>query len=95
MNPIADLFSDDEWILLQDHLGIPRRQQQILKLIVEGKSDQEIGEDLGIALPTIRVHMTRLLDRCNAKDRTSLVVFIFREFRRLTSQQDGSLETEP
>jgi len=46
------------------------REQEILRLIAQGKSNREIAETLYIAEKTVKNHVTRLLDRLNLRDRT-------------------------
>ncbi len=50
------------------------RETQIVALIAEGLSNKEIGERLGIAEKTVRVHMTHILDKMGATDRTQLLI---------------------
>ncbi|MCL4782458.1 MAG: response regulator transcription factor [Bryobacterales bacterium] len=50
------------------------RETQIVSLIAEGLSNKEIGERLGIAEKTVRVHMTHILDKMGAADRTQLLI---------------------
>lgn len=46
------------------------REQEILRLIAQGKSNREIAETLYIAEKTVKNHVTRILDRLNLRDRT-------------------------
>lgn len=50
------------------------REAQIVALIAEGLSNKEIGDRLGIAEKTVRVHMTHILDKMGATDRTQLLI---------------------
>ena len=50
------------------------RETQIVALIAEGLANREIGERLGIAEKTVRVHMTHILDKMGATDRTQLLI---------------------
>jgi DNA-binding NarL/FixJ family response regulator len=42
---------------------LPRRQQQVLDMFAQGKSQKEIGFDLGIAGSTVATHLRKALDR--------------------------------
>lgn len=73
----TELFSEQEWCLLQQQLGLPRRQAQIVKQIMHGKSDKQIAGELGISLPTVRTHMSRVFRRFDLSDRVELILHVF------------------
>jgi two-component system, NarL family, response regulator len=50
------------------------REQEILALIAEGKSNQEIAEILYITSGTVRVHVHAILHKLEVRDRTQAVV---------------------
>lgn len=50
------------------------REREIVALLAEGLSNREIGARLGIAEKTVRVHMTHILDKMGADDRTQLLI---------------------
>lgn len=49
---------------------LTRREQEILALIVTGKSNQEIAEVLYITAGTVRVHVHAILNKLGVSDRT-------------------------
>jgi two-component system, NarL family, response regulator len=49
---------------------LTRREQEILALIVAGKSNQEIAAILYITAGTVRVHVHAILNKLNVNDRT-------------------------
>lgn len=49
---------------------LTRREQEILALIVAGKSNQEIAGALYITAGTVRVHVHTILNKLNVSDRT-------------------------
>ena len=51
------------------------REQDIIKLIVDGFSNKEIASKLGIAEGTTRNHISQLLEKLHLADRTQLAVF--------------------
>lgn len=62
---------------IEDERGLDpltARETQIVSLIAEGLSNKEIGDRLGIAEKTVRVHMTHILDKMGAADRTQLLI---------------------
>ncbi|MBV9038596.1 MAG: response regulator transcription factor, partial [Acidobacteriaceae bacterium] len=58
---------------LADRLGGPDltgRELEVLKLIVSGKSNKEIGRDLFISEATVKTHINSLLSKLGVSDRT-------------------------
>ncbi len=58
---------------LADRLGGPdltARELAVLKLIVSGKSNKEIGRDLFISEATVKTHINSLLSKLGVSDRT-------------------------
>ncbi len=54
-------------------LGITPRQLQVLQLVAEGYSNQEIGKELGIAEATVKSHLTALFQALHVKNRSACV----------------------
>jgi DNA-binding NarL/FixJ family response regulator len=75
------LFSDDEWAVLKSDLALSPRQADIVKAICQGMSDTQIAWELGIAVPTVRMHVGRLLKKCDVADRVELVLRVFTALR--------------
>jgi DNA-binding NarL/FixJ family response regulator len=49
------------------------REMDIIKLVAEGKSNKEIGDQLGIAEGTVKTHVKSLLKKLKASGRTAAV----------------------
>lgn len=54
-------------------LGISQREYEVLQLMSEGLSNQEIGERLFISLPTVKTHSANLYMKLDVKRRTQAV----------------------
>jgi DNA-binding NarL/FixJ family response regulator len=54
--------------------GLTARENEILKLIVEGKSNTEIGEQLHLSEGTVKNYVSTILGKCQVKNRTELAV---------------------
>jgi len=50
------------------------RERQILALMVQGMSNQDIADQMGIALPTVKFHVTNVLGKLQVDSRTEAVV---------------------
>lgn len=46
------------------------REREVLDLLAEGASNQQIARSLGISLKTVQNHVSRILDKLQAADRT-------------------------
>ena len=69
--PSGSIYRDAEADLLTD------RELQVLVHIAQGLSNQEIADNLGISLPTVKTHVTHILQKINARDRVQAVVFAY------------------
>jgi two-component system response regulator NreC len=59
-----------------EHIGLSKltpREQEILKLLAEGYSNQEIAEKLVISPSTVHTHRTNLMEKLNLSKRFELV----------------------
>lgn len=54
--------------------GLTVRENEILTLIVEGKSNTEIGEQLHLAEGTVKNYVSTILEKCQVKNRTELAI---------------------
>lgn len=61
-------FSLDQHRLEQ--LGISKREYEVLELIAQGLSNQEIAGKLFISLPTVKTHSSNLFLKLNVRRRT-------------------------
>lgn len=75
------IFSTSEWREIEGGLSLSARQADIVRCIFEGMPDKEIASKLGIAIPTVRTHLTRLFEKLNITDRTELMARVVMEFR--------------
>jgi DNA-binding NarL/FixJ family response regulator len=57
-------------------LGLTERQMQVLAGIVQGKSNKQIGRDLGMAEATVKIHVTAILKALKVTSRTRAVVMV-------------------
>ena len=51
------------------------RESEVLVCITQGRSNREIAEQLRIAEKTVRIHVSSLLDKMGARDRTQATIY--------------------
>ena len=56
-----------------------RRQEQVLALVAEGFTDQEIAAELGVKMETVKSHMKNLRAALGARNRAHAVAIGMRE----------------
>lgn len=78
----AEIFSEKEWGVLVKELSLSPRQSEVIKHLFSGRSDKQISKVLGIAVPTVRTHLSRLFSRFNLQDRNELILHVFCHFRK-------------
>jgi two-component system response regulator NreC len=66
--------------------SLTEREKEILKLIGEGHTNQEIAQRLCLSVNTVQTHRTHIMDKLNLHNRTALLRFAVRA---------GLLEKEP
>jgi len=54
------------------------REREILRLVVDGLSNAEIGQALFIGETTVKTHVTHILQKLGVRDRMQLVVLAYR-----------------
>jgi DNA-binding NarL/FixJ family response regulator len=53
---------------------LSHREEEVLSLLAGGRSNKEIAAQLGITEATVKCHVSAILLRLNANDRTEAVV---------------------
>jgi DNA-binding CsgD family transcriptional regulator len=74
----ADDASRDEVSLetLFEHYALSPREQDVARLVLEGLSNQEIGEKLFISLSTVKTHVSNTYQKFGVKNRVDFITFI-------------------
>jgi two-component system, NarL family, response regulator LiaR len=68
------------------HDKLTEREKEVLLLMAEGKSNQEIADELFIALKTVKVHVSNILAKLEVQDRTQAVIYAFKHHLVETDQ---------
>lgn len=59
------------------HEQLTEREHEILLLMAQGKTNQDIADELFIALKTVKTHVSNILSKLEVQDRTQAVVYAF------------------
>lgn len=70
--------------VLTDRVDMPelnslsRREKQIVRLLIDGMSNQQMADSLGLEVQTIKVHVRNTLKKLNVNSRTDAVAKVLR-----------------
>ena len=53
------------------------REEQVLKTVARGRSNQEIAEELHISLSTVKTHLASLMQKLHARNRVEIALWAF------------------
>jgi NarL family two-component system response regulator LiaR len=60
-------------------MDLTQRERELLGLMARGLSNQDISVQLGIAMPTVKFHVTNILSKLRAENRTEAVLTALRQ----------------
>jgi DNA-binding NarL/FixJ family response regulator len=60
-------------------IGLSPREREILRLVADGKTNDEIGQTLDISAHTVRTYLRRAVQKLEADNRTHAVAIALRE----------------
>jgi DNA-binding NarL/FixJ family response regulator len=61
----------------RDVAELTEREREVLALVAQGLSNSELVDALHVTLPTIKTHVSRILAKLGARDRTQLVIIAY------------------
>ncbi len=62
----------------QPHTSLTQRELEVLVLIGEGKTNQEIADELFIGIKTVKTHVSNVLGKLGVEDRTQAAIYAHR-----------------
>ncbi|MCG3084445.1 response regulator transcription factor [Anoxybacillus sp. LAT_35] len=60
------------------HEQLTSREMEVLLLMAQGKTNQDIADELFISLKTVKVHVSNILAKLGVQDRTQAVIYAFK-----------------
>src|SRR5699024_11317028 len=60
---------------MQLHEDLTNREKEVLLEIAQGKSNQEIADELFITLKTVKTHVSNILSKLEVEDRTQAAIY--------------------
>lgn len=69
-------YSQSENFPGKDELSLTDREKQVLRLIVDGKSNKEIALHFAISPKTVSVHRTNIMTKLNVQNTVDLIRFV-------------------
>lgn len=70
--------NEDNGYRMNLHEDLTRRELEVLRLIADGLSNQEIAEELYITLKTVKTHVSNILSKLEVSDRTQATIYAFK-----------------
>ncbi len=69
--------TDSSTSAIQTNLAasLTKREIEVLRLVVKGQTDRQIGEALHISIRTVNTHITNILNKTNCDNRTAAAAF--------------------
>jgi NarL family two-component system response regulator LiaR len=60
------------------HTELTDREMEVLRLLAQGKSNQDIADELIIGIKTVKFHVTNLLAKLGVEDRTQAAIYAYK-----------------
>lgn len=70
-----EAFKDDKLlqVIRDNYETLSRREKEVMSLVVAGKANREVAEELGISPKTVEVHRSRVMSKMKAENLPDLV----------------------
>jgi NarL family two-component system response regulator LiaR len=75
--------------------SLTSREVEVLRMVAQGKSNQQIADELVLSLGTVRAHLSNILSKLHLASRTQATLYALREGLASLNEADlGSPDTE-
>jgi DNA-binding CsgD family transcriptional regulator len=72
------LLDSEALTLPKEEWGISPREEEVLELIVHGKTNKEIASALFISEHTVKNHLSRIFNKMNVTDRSQIIALVYK-----------------
>ena len=55
-------------------IKLTKQEEKILDLLVQGKTNKEIAEEIFVSVHTVKLHLEKLFDKFSVKNRVQLAI---------------------
>ena len=55
------------------------REREVLQLVAEGHSNQQVAEELGLSVKTVKTHRLHLMQKLDLHDRADLIRYAYQK----------------
>ena len=79
--PFLPAVWDTPWVAVGDvpnDYKLSNREAEVLRLVVLGKSNQEIADELFLAVDTVKTHIHNILVKTEQQNRTTLILHFWK-----------------
>ena len=71
-NEVAAMQLDDTLPRSSERHGLTKRETEVLRLLLEGKDNQNIASAMGVSLGTVKAHLNHIYGKVGVKTRQEL-----------------------
>ena len=71
-NQVAAMQLDNSLPRFAENLGLTKRESEVLRLLLEGKNNQNIASAMGVSLGTVKAHLNHIYGKVGIKTRQEL-----------------------
>jgi DNA-binding NarL/FixJ family response regulator len=75
---VENYLNPEQTVSERRHPKLTERETEVLKLIAEGRSNQEIADQLFLSVKTVMGHRTNIMEKLDLHSRTELVKYAIR-----------------
>jgi len=68
-------FRQPQQTAAKAHEQLTEREMDVLKLVAQGKSNQEVADELFIGIKTVKFHVTNIFSKLGVDDRTQAAIY--------------------
>ncbi|MFC3747943.1 MULTISPECIES: response regulator transcription factor [Paenibacillus] len=71
-------FRNDAKVEAPAYKELTEREMEVLRLLAQGKSNQDIADQLIIGIKTVKFHVTNILAKLDVEDRTQAAIYAYK-----------------